>query len=108
MGRFVIVAYAPKPGKAEQLMAAVRKHMEVLCGKTDHTPARLCDAGQGWDDCGSVRMAIRRGHRSCPHQSCRACLVGRPSSVRLAKSSRSIASLSASKCLLNLKRWDSN
>jgi len=30
MGRFVIVAYAPKPGKAQQLMAAVRKHMEVL------------------------------------------------------------------------------
>jgi quinol monooxygenase YgiN len=30
MGRFVIVAYAPKPGKAEQLLAAVRKHLQVL------------------------------------------------------------------------------
>ena len=30
MGRFVIVAYAPKSGKAEQLMTAVRKHLEVL------------------------------------------------------------------------------
>lgn len=30
MGRFVIVAYAPKAGKEEQLLAAVRKHLEVL------------------------------------------------------------------------------
>jgi quinol monooxygenase YgiN len=30
MGRFVIVAYAPKPGKTEQLLAAVRKHLQVL------------------------------------------------------------------------------
>jgi quinol monooxygenase YgiN len=30
MGRFVIVAYAPKSGKAEQLLAAVRKHLQVL------------------------------------------------------------------------------
>lgn len=30
MGRFVIVAYAPKPGMAEQLLAAVRKHVQVL------------------------------------------------------------------------------
>ena len=30
MGRFVIVAYTPKPGKEEQLLAAVRKHWRVL------------------------------------------------------------------------------
>lgn len=30
MGRFVIVAYTPKPGKEKQLLAAVRKHLEVL------------------------------------------------------------------------------
>ena len=30
MGRFVIVAYTPKPGKEQQLLAAVRKHLRVL------------------------------------------------------------------------------
>lgn len=30
MGRFAIVAYTPKAGKAEQLLAAVRKHLKVL------------------------------------------------------------------------------
>jgi quinol monooxygenase YgiN len=30
MGRFVIVAYTPKPNKQEQLLAAVRKHLQVL------------------------------------------------------------------------------
>ena len=30
MGRFVIVAYAPKPGKVQDLMAAVKKHLKVL------------------------------------------------------------------------------
>jgi hypothetical protein len=30
MGRFVIVAYAPKEGKEQQLLAAVRKHLQVL------------------------------------------------------------------------------
>ena len=30
MGRFVIVAYTPKPGKEQQLLAAVRKHLKVL------------------------------------------------------------------------------
>ncbi len=30
MGRFVIVAYTPKPGKEQQLQAAVRKHLDVL------------------------------------------------------------------------------
>ena len=30
MGRFVIVAYAPKPGKDSALLDAVRKHLKVL------------------------------------------------------------------------------
>ncbi len=30
MGRFVIVAYSPKPGLDTQLMVAVRKHLQVL------------------------------------------------------------------------------
>ena len=30
MGRLVIVAYAPKPGMVDSLLAAVRKHLQVL------------------------------------------------------------------------------
>jgi hypothetical protein len=30
MGRSVIVAYRPKPGKERELIAAVQKHLEVL------------------------------------------------------------------------------
>ncbi len=30
MGRFVIVAYKPKPGREQQLIAAVKRHLEVL------------------------------------------------------------------------------
>ena len=30
MGRFVIVAYTPKAGKDQQLLAAVKKHLQVL------------------------------------------------------------------------------
>lgn len=30
MGRFVIVAYKPKSGKEQQLLAAVGKHLQVL------------------------------------------------------------------------------
>lgn len=30
MGRFVIVAYRPKPGKERELRATVEKHIEVL------------------------------------------------------------------------------
>jgi hypothetical protein len=30
MGRFVIVAYTPKPGREQDLLAAVRKHLQVL------------------------------------------------------------------------------
>lgn len=34
MGRFVIVAYKPRPGMDQQLLAAVTKHLEVL--KSEH------------------------------------------------------------------------
>ena len=30
MGRFVIVAYTPKPGREKALLAAVEKHLQVL------------------------------------------------------------------------------
>jgi hypothetical protein len=30
MGRFVIVAYTPKPGKEDALLLAVRKHLRIL------------------------------------------------------------------------------
>jgi hypothetical protein len=30
MGPFVIVAYKPKPGREPQLVAAVKKHLQVL------------------------------------------------------------------------------
>jgi hypothetical protein len=30
MGRFTIVAYTPKAGKEQQLLAAVRKHLQIL------------------------------------------------------------------------------
>jgi hypothetical protein len=30
MGRFVIVAYVPKPGMAEALLVVVRKHLDIL------------------------------------------------------------------------------
>lgn len=30
MGRFVIVAYTPKAGKEQELLAAIRKHLQVL------------------------------------------------------------------------------
>ncbi len=49
MGRFVIVAYAPKAGKEEQLLAAVRKHLQVLRAEqlvTDN-PAYVMRAADG-------------------------------------------------------------
>jgi quinol monooxygenase YgiN len=30
MGRFAIVAYSPKPGMTDHLLAAIRKHVQVL------------------------------------------------------------------------------
>jgi quinol monooxygenase YgiN len=49
MGRFVIVAYKPKPGKEQQLLDAVRKHLQVLHSEqlvTD-TPASVMRAADG-------------------------------------------------------------
>ena len=49
MGRFVIVAYTPKAGREEQLLAAVRKHLQVLHAEqlvTDR-PAYVMRAGDG-------------------------------------------------------------
>ena len=49
MGRFVIVAYAPKPGMAHNLLAAVRKHLQVLQAEelvTDR-PAYVMRAADG-------------------------------------------------------------
>ncbi len=49
MGRFVIVAYSPKPGMADALMAAVRKHLQVLRAEdlvTDR-PAYVMRAADG-------------------------------------------------------------
>jgi quinol monooxygenase YgiN len=49
MSRFVIVAYKPKPGKEEDLLAAVRKHVQIL--KDEHLvtdrPAYVMRAGDG-------------------------------------------------------------
>ncbi len=49
MGRFVIVAYAPRPGMADALLAAVRKHLDVLRAEelvTDR-PASVMRAADG-------------------------------------------------------------
>ena len=49
MGRFVIVAYTPKPGREEQLLAAVRKHLRVLSaeGLVTGRPAHVMRAADG-------------------------------------------------------------
>lgn len=49
MGHFVIVAYTPKPGCEQQLLAAVKKHVQVLQDQklaTDR-PAYVMRAGDG-------------------------------------------------------------
>ena len=49
MGRFVIVAYKPKPGKDRELAAAVHKHLQVLTDEalvTDR-PAYVMRAADG-------------------------------------------------------------
>ena len=66
MGRFVIVAYTPKTGKEQQLLAAVRKHLQVLQTEqlvTDK-PAYVMRAGDGsivevfeWRSAESVQRA---------------------------------------------------
>ena len=49
MGRFVIVAYAPKPGMADRLLAAVGKHLAVLRaeGLVTDRPAYVMRAADG-------------------------------------------------------------
>jgi hypothetical protein len=47
MGRFAIVAYAPKPGKDQQLLGAVRKHLQVLKAEqlvTERSACVMCAA----------------------------------------------------------------
>jgi hypothetical protein len=66
MGRFVIVAYIPKPGKEEALLALVRKHQDVLAAEklvTDR-PAAVMRAADGtilevfeWRSADSVQQA---------------------------------------------------
>lgn len=49
MGRFVIVAYTPKADKEQQLLAAVRKHLQVLQTEqlVTEKPAYVMRAGDG-------------------------------------------------------------
>jgi hypothetical protein len=49
MGRCVIVAYTPKAGREEQLLAAVRKHLQVLRAEQLATdkPAYVMKAADG-------------------------------------------------------------
>jgi len=49
MGRFVIVAYRPKPGKEEDLLAAVKKHVRILKeqGLATDRPAYVMRAEDG-------------------------------------------------------------
>jgi quinol monooxygenase YgiN len=66
VGRFVIVAYTPKPDREEQLMAAVRKHLRVLNEEkliTDR-PGYVMRAGDGtlvevfeWRDSEAIQQA---------------------------------------------------
>ena len=49
MGRFVIVAYKPKPGREAALLTAVEKHLNVLKQEnlvTDH-PASVMKSSEG-------------------------------------------------------------
>jgi len=49
MGRFVIVAYTPKPDREQQLLAAVRKHLQVLQSEqlVSDKPAHVMRAADG-------------------------------------------------------------
>ena len=49
MGRFVVVAYKPKPGKESDLLQAVAKHLRVLVaeGLVTSRPAYVMRAGDG-------------------------------------------------------------
>jgi len=49
MGHFAIVAYTPKAGKEQQLLAAVRKHLQVLRAEqlVTERPAHVMRAADG-------------------------------------------------------------
>ena len=49
MGRFVIVAYTPKPGRESDLLALVRKHLRILEkeGLVTERPAHVMRASNG-------------------------------------------------------------
>ena len=49
MSRSVIVAYTPKPGRSEQLLAVVKKHMRVLLEQklVSARPAQVMRAADG-------------------------------------------------------------
>lgn len=49
MGRFVIVAYKPKPQKADQLLVLVRKHIAVLRSENlvSEKPAHVMRSADG-------------------------------------------------------------
>lgn len=66
MGRFVIVAYVPKPGKDQDLLAAVKKHLAVLSaeGLVTDKPAYVMQAADGtivevfeWRSAEAIRAA---------------------------------------------------
>ena len=67
MGRIVIVAYVPKAGKEEQLLVAVKKHLQVLQTEQLATdkPAYVMRAGDGtiievfeWRSAEAIKRAV--------------------------------------------------
>lgn len=74
MGRFVIAAYKPKEGKAQQLMSAIEKHMRVLRAEqlVSRRAARVMRAADGtivevfeWRSA----AAIEKAHKSAAVQA---------------------------------------
>ena len=66
MGRCVIVAYRPKPGKEDALLEAVRKHLSVLRAEqlASERPATVMRAADGtilevfeWHSADAIRQA---------------------------------------------------
>ena len=66
MGRFVIAAYRPKPGREQDLAAAVEKHLDVLAaeGLVTDRPAYVMRASDGtlvevfeWRSAEAIRQA---------------------------------------------------
>ena len=66
MGRFVIVAYTPKPGKEQDLLEAVKKHVKVLSaeGLVTGKPGYVMRAADGtlvevfeWRDAAAITAA---------------------------------------------------